>query len=187
MEDLSLHILDIAENAVRANATRIEIVLSRDEGRDLLTVEIRDNGKGMGAEVLSRIRDPFFTTKHKKTGLGIPLLAQTAELSGGTVKIESKPGAGTAVKATFGWSHVDRPRLGDIASTLVTLIAGHGNDVDFLYQEQAGGATHRLDTGELKRELEGVPITDPAVLDAIRETLKTEFKLMNEVSTNVMR
>ena len=187
MEDLSLHILDIAENAVRAEATRIEIILTKDEGHDLLTLEVRDNGKGMDAGTLARIRDPFFTTKQKKTGLGIPLLAQTAELTGGSVEIASQPGAGTVVTASFGWCHVDRPQVGDIASTVVTLIAGHGNEIDVLYEEQTGSGLHRLDTAELKRELEGVPITDPAVLGAIRETLKTEFTLMNEVPTNVMR
>jgi hypothetical protein len=187
VEDLSLHILDIAENAIRAEATRIEIVLAKDDGRDLLTVAIRDNGKGMDAETLKRIRDPFFTTKHKKTGLGIPLLSQTAEQTGGRVEIASTPGAGTVVTATFGWCHVDRPQLGDIASTLVALIAGHGNEVDFLYEEQTGSGLQRLDTRDLKRDLETVPITDPAVLGAIRETLKTEFKLMNEVPSNVMR
>ncbi len=187
MEDLSLHILDIAENAVRAEATRIEIILTKDEGHDLLTLEVRDNGKGMDAGTLARIRDPFFTTKQKKTGLGIPLLAQTAELTGGSVEITSQPGAGTVVTATFGWCHVDRPQLGDIASTVVTLIAGHGGEIEVLYEEQTGSGLHRMDTAELKRELEGVPITDPAVLQAIRETLKTEFTLMNEVPTNVMR
>ncbi len=166
---------------------RIEIILTKDDRRDLLTLEIRDNGKGMDAETLSRIRDPFFTTKHKRTGLGIPLLAQTAELTGGGVVISSMPGAGTVVTATFGWCHVDRPQLGDIASTMVTLIAGHGNKVDFLYEERTGSGLRRLDTAELKLELEDVPITDPMVLDAIRETVKTEFLLMNEVSTNVMR
>ncbi|MDA8098455.1 MAG: sensor histidine kinase [Nitrospiraceae bacterium] len=187
MEDLSLHILDIAENAIRAEATRIEIILTKDDGHDLLTLEIRDNGKGMDSETLARIRDPFFTTKQKKTGLGIPLLAQTAEQTGGRVEIESAPGKGTVVTATFGWCHVDRPQLGDVASTVVTLIAGHGADVDILYEEQTGSGLHRIDTADLKRELESVPITDPAVLDAVRETLKTEFTLMNEVPSNVMR
>ncbi len=187
MEDLSLHILDIVENAIRAEATRIEIVLTKDAVRDLLVLEIRDNGKGMDADTLKRIRDPFFTTKHKKTGLGIPLLSQTAEQTGGRVEIGSTPGAGTVVTATFGWCHVDRPQLGDISSTLVTLVAGHGNEVDFLYEEQTGGDRQQLDTRDLKRDLETVPITDPAVLRAIRQTLKTEFKLMNEVPSNVMR
>lgn len=187
MEDLSLHILDIAENAVRAAAKRIEIILTRDDGHDLLTLEVRDNGKGMDRETLRRTGDPFFTTKQKKTGLGIPLLAQSAEQTGGSFSIESQPGIGTVVTAAFRWCHIDRPRLGDMASTLVTLIAGHGNEVDFLYEERTGAGLHRLDTAELKQELENVPITDPSVLGAIRETLTTEFTLLREVPINVMR
>jgi anti-sigma regulatory factor (Ser/Thr protein kinase) len=187
VEDLSLHILDIAENAIRAEAKRIEITVTRDAGHDQLTLKIRDNGKGMDRETLMRTGDPFFTTKQKKTGLGIPLLAQSAEQTGGRLFIESAPGIGTVVTATFRWRHVDRPQLGDMASTLVTLIAGHGNEVDFLYEERTGGGYHRLDTADLKRELDDVPVTDPTVLGAIRETLTTEFTLLKEVSTNVMR
>ena len=186
MEDLSLHILDIAENAVRADATRIEIIATRAEDHDLLTIEIRDNGKGMDADMLAKIRDPFYTTKQKKTGLGIPLLAQTAELTGGYLTIQSQPGVGTTVTAAFKWRHVDRPKFGDVASSVVTLIAGHGEEVDFLYEERTGRGLHRLDTAELKKELEDVPITDPVVLGAIRETLKTDFTLMNEGATHVV-
>jgi anti-sigma regulatory factor (Ser/Thr protein kinase) len=186
VEDLSLHILDIAENAIRADAKRIEIILTREEGHDQLTLEVRDNGRGMDSEALARIRDPFYTTKQKKTGLGIPLLAQTAEQTGGYLTIESQAGIGTTVTAVFKWCHVDRPVLGDVASTVVTLIAGHGNEIDILYEERTGGGRKRLDTADLRQELEDVPISDPAVLGAIRETLKTEFTLMNEGATHVV-
>lgn len=187
MEDLSLHILDIAENAIRAEAKRIEIILTKDDAHDLLTIEVRDNGKGMDPETLRKVRDPFFTTKHKRTGLGIPLLVQTAEQTGGSLSVESKQGVGTTVTASFKWCHVDRPSLGDIASTVVTLLAGHGNDIDLLYEERTGGGLHSLDTAELKKELEGVPITDPSVLEAIRETIRNDYSLMNEVTTHVLR
>jgi hypothetical protein len=187
VEDLSLHILDIAENAVRAEASRIEIIITKDDGHDLLTVEIRDNGKGMDRETLDRTRDPFFTTKSKKTGLGIPLLAQAAEQTGGSLKIESQQGRGTVVTVVFSWCSVDRPVLGDVASTLVTLIAGHGGEVDFLYEERRGDGLERLDTAELKKELDDVPVTAPAVLEAIRETLKTKFTLIREGTTNVLQ
>lgn len=183
MEDISLHILDIAENALRADARRIEIVIARDAGEDLLIVEIRDDGRGMDRETLAQVRDPFFTTKNKKTGLGLPLLMQAAQQSGGTLDVESAPGAGTRVKATFRWSHIDRPALGDMAGTVMTLIAGHP-DVDVFYEERRGGSSNRMDTAEIKKDLEGVPITEPAVLDAIRTTLKNDFILMNEGSTH---
>lgn len=183
MEDLSLHILDIAENALRADARKIEIVVTRNVGKDLLTVEIRDDGRGMDKETLSRVRDPFFTTKKKRTGLGLPLLAQAAEQAGGGLVIESAPGKGTRVTATFTWSHVDRPALGDMAGTVMTLIAGHP-DVDVVYEERDGDSVARLDTAEIKQDLEGVPVTEPAVLDAIRTMLKRDFILMNEEKTH---
>ncbi len=179
MEDISLHILDIAENALRADAKKIEIVLSRDVGKDILTIEVRDDGRGMDQETLSRVRDPFFTTKKKKTGLGLPLLAQAAEQAGGGMAVESAPGRGTRVTVTFRWSHVDRPAVGDMTGTMMALIAGHP-DVDVAYEEREGDAAARLDTAEIKKELEGVPITEPAVLDAIRNMLKRDFILMNE-------
>lgn len=183
MEDLSLHILDIAENALRADAKRIELSVSRDSGKNLLVVEIRDDGRGMNAETLSRVRDPFFTTKKKKTGLGLPLLAQAAEQAGGGLAVESAPGTGTRVTVTFAWDHIDRPALGDVAGTVLTLIAGHP-EVDVVYEERNGDTVARLDTAELKQDLEGVPINEPAVLDAIRALLKKDFILLNEGTTH---
>ncbi len=183
MEDLSLHILDIAENALRADAKRIEIVISREDAADLLTLEIRDDGRGMDQETLARVRDPFFTTKGKKTGLGIPFLAQAAEQTGGRLTIDSAPGRGTRVTAVFRWGHIDRPALGDIGSTVITLLTSKP-DLHMVYEERQDERSSRLDTEELKRDLEGVPINEPAVLDAIRETIKKEFILTSEGRTH---
>lgn len=176
MEDISLHILDIAENSIRADAKCVTIIVVRDEKSDLLRVEVIDDGKGMDAETLASVRDPFFTTKHKKTGLGIPLLTQAAEQTGGTLVVESAPGAGTKVLVTFGLSHMDRPAIGSMAETLITLIAGHA-DRDYVYEERDEGHTFRFDTRELKVELEGVPINEPAALAAIRGMLQDEIRL----------
>ncbi len=175
MDDISLHVLDIAENSVRAEATRIEIVLTRDVKNDLLSVVLVDNGRGMDPETLAKVRDPFFTTKGKKTGLGIPLLAQAAEQTGGTVSIESAPGRGTRVSITFTWSHVDRPAIGSMADTLLTLIAGHP-DLDYVYEEREDGRVFRFDTREIKNDLEGVPINIPESLRAIRGMLTEQIK-----------
>ncbi len=175
MEDISLHILDIAENSIRAAATRIEIILSRDAARDLLRVELIDDGRGMDAAALARVRDPFFTTKGKKTGLGIPLLAQAAEQAGGSLSIESAPGRGTRVSAEFGWGHVDRPAVGSMTDTLMTLIGGHP-DVDYVYEEREGGRSFRFDTREIKKELEDVPINAPEALAAIRGMLTEQIR-----------
>ncbi|HEX9114349.1 MAG TPA: ATP-binding protein, partial [Nitrospirota bacterium] len=133
MDDLSLHILDIAENSVRADARNIEIIITREAG--ILRVEVNDDGRGMDAATLARVRDPFFTTKRKKTGLGIPLLSQAAEQTGGNVTVDSAPGRGTKVTVTFPWEHVDRPPIGSMADTLLTLIAGHP-DREYIYEER---------------------------------------------------
>jgi hypothetical protein len=176
VEDISLHILDIAENSVRAAARTIEITVTKDMQHDLLLVEVSDDGRGMDSEALARVWDPFFTTKHKKTGLGIPLLSQTAQQSGGKVSVESAPGRGTKVRAVFRWSHVDRPVIGNLADTLMTLIAGHP-DLDIVYTEHEGERVFRFDTREIKKELEDVPISSPEALRAVRELLREEIRL----------
>ncbi len=176
MEDISLHILDIAENSVRADAKTIEITITRDRGNDQLRIEVVDDGKGMDAATLGKVRDPFFTTKHKKTGLGIPLLLQAAEQTGGTLTIASAPGKGTRMLATFGWSNVDRPAIGSMADTLMTLIAGHP-EIDIIYTEQDDGRSFRFDTREIKQELEDVPINSQEALTAVRELLQGAIQL----------
>lgn len=174
MEDLSLHILDIAENSIRADATLLEFHVAREEG--LLRIEVIDNGQGMDAETLARVQDPFFTTKRKKTGLGIPLLTQAAEQTGGRLSIDSSSGRGTRLTVTFGWDHVDRPPVGDMAGTVLTLIAGHP-DRDYIYEEREGERAFQLDTREIKSGLEGVPIAEPAVLSAIRDLLNEHIRI----------
>jgi hypothetical protein len=175
VEDISLHILDIAENSIRADAKRIEIIIVRDTAHDLLRIEVNDDGRGMDAETLAKVRDPFFTTKRKKTGLGIPFLSQAAQQAGGVVTVDSAPGRGTKVSGTFRWSHVDRPAIGSMADTVLTLIAGHP-DLDVLYEVREGDRAFRLDTREIRGDLEGVPINTPAVLDAIRGLLNEQIK-----------
>jgi anti-sigma regulatory factor (Ser/Thr protein kinase) len=179
MEDLSLHILDIAENSIRADARTIAITIAKDVKNDLLRVEVVDDGKGMDPDTLAKVRDPFFTTKGKKTGLGIPLLAQAAEQSGGNVTIDSAAGRGTRLTVTFRWSHVDRPPIGSMVNTLLALIAGHP-DRDFVYEERSGDAVSRFDTREVKQDLDGVPISAPAALDAIRDLLKEHTTLVEK-------
>ncbi len=174
MEEISLHILDIAENSLRAGAKSVKILVSKD--LDLLQLEIEDDGKGMDAETLAQVRNPFFTTKHKKTGLGIPLLAQAAELAGGGLTVDSEPGYGTRVTVTFQWNHIDRPKMGALADTLLTIIAGHP-ELDLLYEERVGHEIFRLDTREIKNELDDVPINSPAVLEALRGMLKDGMRI----------
>ena len=150
MEDLSLHILDIVENSIRARASKINIKVVEDTRRDLLTIEIKDDGKGIDEETMKKVLDPFFTTKAtRKVGLGLALLKQSARESGGDVEIISKVGTGTRVKAIFNYSHIDRKPLGDIAATLVTLIAGNPG-VDFIFEHMNDGSKYRIDTEEMR-------------------------------------
>jgi hypothetical protein len=171
VQDISLHILDIAENSVRADAKNIKIRISRDRAQDLFTLTVIDDGRGMDAETLARVRDPFFSTKQKKTGLGIPFLIQAAEQANGKVTVDSVPGKGTEVKATFGWTHVDRPPIGNIAETILTLIAGHP-DREYIYEERDGERVFRFDTREIKADLEEIPISDPSVMKAVGDLLR---------------
>ncbi|MCK4356222.1 sensor histidine kinase, partial [Candidatus Bipolaricaulota bacterium] len=125
MEDLSLHILDIMENSVDAQARRIEVRIDEDPDRDLLTLEIIDDGKGMDAETLEKAMNPFFSTrKTRRFGLGLSMISESAKATGGELTVESSPGKGTRVRATFLRNHIDMKPLGDIPQTLLTLIAG---------------------------------------------------------------
>ncbi|MHC4520617.1 MAG: ATP-binding protein [Planctomycetota bacterium] len=149
MEDLSLHILDIAENSIAAEAKRIEVRIEEDQVKDLLTIEIKDDGRGMDEETLRRVLDPFFTTRTtRRVGLGLPLLAQASRESDGTIEIDSNPGQGTAVKATFRYRHLDRKPLGNIHETIQTLVAGHP-EIDFLFEHTRDGSRYSFDTREI--------------------------------------
>jgi anti-sigma regulatory factor (Ser/Thr protein kinase) len=170
MKDLSLHILDMAENSIEAGASRIEVSISEDAAKDMFTLKVADNGRGM--EPGEKAADRYFTTKPgKRFGLGIPLLAQAAEASGGRLSITSRPGEGTTIAAEFQRAHIDRKPLGDLASTMVTLICGHPG-IDFMLSYNVDGSClFSLDTAKLKEGLEGVPVNLPAVLKLIREDI----------------
>ncbi len=148
MEDLSLHILDIAENAIRAEAETIKIEIMEDEGEDQLTICIEDDGKGMDEETVNRVLDPFFTTKSgKRVGLGLALLSQAAQETGGNLKINSEIGIGTKVKAIFQLSHPDMKPMGDILQTMATLITSDPS-IRFIYDHQRDGESIHFDSYE---------------------------------------
>jgi signal transduction histidine kinase len=134
MEDISLHVMDIVENSIRAGATEVAIDIREDEKRDLLEVEIRDNGEGMDEDMKRKALDPFYTSKeNKRVGLGIPLLMQSAREGGGTFALDSKPKGGTKITATFVLSHPDRKPLGDLDGTVQILRFTHP-EIQFLYE-----------------------------------------------------
>jgi anti-sigma regulatory factor (Ser/Thr protein kinase) len=147
MEDLSLHVLDVAENSIRASAKLVEIRVTEDEGADLLTVEILDDGSGMSEGVAAKVADPFFTTKTvRRVGLGIPFLAQSAREADGTLSVKSKQGGGTRIVATFRHGHPDRKPLGDLGETMAVLVCAHPS-VEFVCEHVRNGQTvYRIDT-----------------------------------------
>lgn len=152
MEDLSLHILDVAENSISGSAKRVEIRIDEDPEKDVLTIEIKDDGKGMDEQTRQKALDPFFTTRTtRRVGLGLSLLAQAARESDGKIELDSKPGQGTTVKATFRYSHPDRKPMGDIHETIRTLVVGHP-EIDFLYEHEKNGSVYRFDTRETDRK-----------------------------------
>ncbi len=171
MEDLSLHILDLVENSTAAGATLIEVSIKADVKTDMLMIRIKDNGRGMDPEMASRVQDPFVTTRTtRRVGMGLPLLEQSAREAEGQFELHSRPGEGTLVQATFGYSHIDRKPLGDIASTMVALILGNP-EVDFVFERDSDGIHAQLDTREIKEQLGEIPITHPAVLEQLRPML----------------
>jgi anti-sigma regulatory factor (Ser/Thr protein kinase) len=167
MEDLSLHILDIVENAVAAGATRVFIAVNENARRDLLSLRVSDNGRGMTPEERRRALDPFYTTGRKKTGLGLPLLAQTIEQSGGRLHLESAPGRGTQVTARFRLGHVDRPPLTKVTETMMTLIFGHP-ETGFRYRHSRNGSVFMY----FRRGSPGGAVS-PAEIVALRRTLES--------------
>lgn len=164
MEDISSHIMDIAMNSVTAGADRISIVIEKNPATEILKLVIADNGVGMDAETMVKVQDPFFSTKTgRKVGLGIPLLKGTAETTGGSFTLTSERGVGTSITATFDSRHPDLPPLGNIRDTFFVLIVSHP-DVDFDLHYSVNGKIFALDTGEMKTELEGVPVNHPEVI-----------------------
>ena len=178
MKELSLHILDLVQNSIQANSQRITISIEENLKKDTYSVTIADDGHGMSEKTLLNILDPFFTTKNKKTGLGIPLLKQHAELTGGSVKIESKEGIGTKISARFSHSHFDRQPLGDIVGTITGLIRSYP-DLDFEYHHKINNKAFNFNTYEIKQELEGISLASAEVIAFIKEMLEGNLEELN--------
>lgn len=164
MRELSLHILDILQNSIAAGATRIEIDVAGDTAANRLTISITDNGKGMDAELLKKVRDPFTTTRTtRRVGLGIPMLTAACEACGGHLELESTPGKGTRISAAFVLDHIDRAPMGDITGTMVAVIAANP-DISFRFGQSIDEKQFILDTDEIHAHLDDVPLSDPTVI-----------------------
>ena len=171
MPEISLNILDIVQNSVRAKASLIQISIIVLTPEDTLTVIIEDNGCGMSREQLQRVTDPFFTTRTtRKAGLGVPFFKLAAESSGGEFDIWSEQEKGTVTKAVFGLSNIDRMPLGDINGTVYMLIT-RNTDIDFVYLYKVNDRSFVLDTREFKAILGDVPLDSYEVSGYIKEYL----------------
>lgn len=175
MRELSLHILDIAENGITAGADCILIRVEEARKEDLLTIKIEDNGHGMPAEKFENPTDPFITSRTtRKVGLGLSLLAVAAQRCEGKLEIETEPGRGTKVVATFRYNHIDRAPLGDMASTITTLIMGNPL-IDFVYTHVIDAEDFTLDTRELKDGSADQSLTDPVLIHHLTQSIRNSL------------
>ena len=180
MKELSLHILDVAQNSTNANATEIQIEILEDVSANLFRVTIRDNGCGISEERLKTIANPFTTSRTtRRVGLGLPLLQAAAEQCNGAMTIESEEGQGTTVSATFEYHHIDRQPLGDIVSTLISVIIGHPG-IDFVYHHQVNNRVFTLQTQDIKQELGDIPISDMSVVSFLTEYIQENIHALYE-------
>ena len=178
MRELSLHILDVVENGITAGGNCIWIEVEEARQKDQLKIVIRDNGSGMPVEKLENINDPFITSRTtRRVGLGLSLLAAAAERCEGTMRVDSEPGKGTAIEATFRFNHIDRAPLGDMAATITTLIMGNPG-IDFVYSHRIDGKEFSLDTREIRTEMEDLSLSDPVVIHHLTESIRSALKAL---------
>jgi len=172
VRELSLHILDVLENAVEAGASRIEITINEGIDADRMVIEIKDNGRGMNQEKTARVLDPFYTTRETRhVGLGLPLFSEAARRCEGDLSICSEPGKGTAVKTTFRHSHIDRAPLGDMPTALLAILLSR-RSTDLAYSHRVDGQEFRFDSSEIRNELGDVPLTHPKVREWLLQFLQ---------------
>jgi hypothetical protein len=164
MDEISSHIMDIAMNAITAKAKHIEISISADPKKALLTLFFKDDGVGMDSAMIERVQDPFFSTKTgKKVGLGIPLLKGTAETTGGTFSLTSEVAHGVEIRASFRLNHPDLPPMGKLKDTILVLVVGNP-DIDFLFKYIVNEKEFIFDTTAMKAILGDIPLNNPEVV-----------------------
>lgn len=171
LRELALHIVDLVENSIAAGATLVTIEVIEDARADRLTIRVADNGRGIDPELVTRVADPFVTTRTtRRVGLGLPFLKQAAELCNGSLTIASAQGVGTTVTATFQNSHIDRMPMGDLPGTILTLVVGNPQ-VDFVYRHIVDTKSFEFDTRPMKKELGQVALSEPSVIAYLKKTL----------------
>ena len=184
MNELSLHILDICQNSIKANATLIKIIIEENTSLNQYKIIISDNGYGMNKKTLSGVADPFFTTRlTRKVGLGVSLFKMAAEMTEGDFIVESEENVGTTITANFSHNHIDRAPLGDIEETMSILILNE-KGIDIYYEHILDGNTFVFDTREIKKVLEDIPLTDYSVIMWIKNNIKDGVKNIQKEEAN---
>ncbi|MBK7713227.1 MAG: ATP-binding protein [Bacteroidales bacterium] len=179
MKTLSLNILDIVQNSIRAEADMITIEIEESAVKDIYKIVITDNGKGISGEILENVTDPFVTTRtRRRFGLGLPLLKYHAEITGGNLEVSSEPGKGTVIRVDFSNSHIDRQPLGDISGVLIILIAANPSK-DFSYCHSTDSGEYRFNTADTKEYLEVETLSDMALLEDIKSIINENLKVIN--------
>lgn len=178
MRELSLNILDIAQNSIAAGASLIRIDVAENTAKNELLISISDNGCGMTREQVSNVLDPFYTTRTtRKVGMGIPLFRLAAEQTGGGLTIESEKGKGTTTSALFRTDSIDFTPLGDVTSTVVILISMN-TDRDFIYTRSRDGESFSLNTAEMKEILGGVPLNEPEIVEWMKDYINEQTNIL---------
>jgi len=184
MNELSLNALDIAQNSIVAEATLVEIDVEENRGSDLITIRVRDNGKGMGEDFLKAVEDPFITTRTtRRIGLGISFLKEAAEMTGGSIELKSEPGVGTTVTAYFVMGNIDRQPIGNLTETIITLVTLN-TDIDFIIRYKVDANEFVFSTQEVKELLgEDVSLNSPQIVVFLTEYVKEHIEILSGEGT----
>jgi len=182
MRDLSMHVLDIAQNSIKAGATLVTVSFERDESGKL-SFSVQDDGCGMAPDFLARVTDPFTTSRTtRRVGLGIPMLKQSAEMGGGEFGIESTVGVGTCIHASFDTRNIDCIPMGDICDSLLTLVVLNPDQPEFLFRAVSPTSEALFDTRQVREVLGGISLNEPDIIAWMKESIEEEFKPILEVS-----
>ena len=186
MTDLSLHLLDIIQNSLTAGAVHIDVSVKAEKKKNRLTLQVKDDGRGMTEETVRRVSDPFYTTRTtRKAGLGIPLFKASSEMAGGEFSVESKPGEGTSVTASYEISHIDRKPLGSVADTITMCIMGHP-EIEFHLILENDEESWVFRTEDVRTQIGEVPLNDPVIIAYLRKMIEEQSRnlfggILNEI------
>ena len=171
-----MHVLDIAQNSIKAGAALVRITFVVSEVK-MLTITVADDGCGMSPAFLQKVTDPFITTRTtRRVGLGIPMLLQSAELCGGSLALQSQEGEGTTLIATFDLTHIDCAPMGEMCDTLLTLVMLNPDKPDFVFEADSPQSTALFDTRQVREALGEIPLNEPDIVAWMKASIEEEFK-----------